>query len=735
MGNVAKNIKIDILGDAKGFSKALTVVEVDSKRAADALNSNLAAGASKIDSETKKAEQDAKKMGGAFESVVHKIGSVFSSVGGHMSSLGVPMAGSVENLGGELENVEASGTSAFGALASGAAMAGAAIVAGAGYGLLKAGEAASNFQAQMMQIHTQAGAGMGEVAKQSNNLINLAPQVGESVSTLASGMYHIESVGFRGSKALNILKVAAQGAQVGNANLVDVTNALDAAVVSGIPGVQNYQQAMGTLNAAVGAGDMSMQDMADAMGTGILATSKQFGLSLNDVGAALAVFGDNNIRGADAATKLRMALQYSAVVSKNGAKALATIGMSATEMSQDFHSGGLVKGLQDLQNHLQQAGISSQNAGTLLAQAFGKRAGVGLQVLLDQLPRLKSKYEAITAQSKKFGSDWKATTHTTKFQLNALSSGFGALEVKIGEAVLPIANKILVWFNSKWPTILSAVNSLQKVFGQVFSFIGDLFASTSKKGDKHLGKMSSAMTSMQGIIKTIGTVFSNTFNTWIQIFHVVTPLVEKIWNTFSGPAFLAAQGAIGIAASVLQMLQNTVQAVYTVIADVFTGNWQGAWDAVKKYVMQFANDIVSFLQPVKDIINGVGGALSGIGSFLGGIFGGGSSSSSNTSSGGSSPDVNRVNVPHLATGGLITKPTLALVGEAGPEMVVPLRGTGANGSSGISPLPNAAPSGVSVNHAVTINVSGMPEQIVSQIKTAVDQSHKDLLSRISAYAS
>ena len=51
------------------------------------------------------------------------------------------------------------------------------------------------------------------------------------------------------------------------------------------------------LNATVGAGDMKMQDLAEAFGAGMVAVVKGYGLSLKDVGAALATFGDNNIRG------------------------------------------------------------------------------------------------------------------------------------------------------------------------------------------------------------------------------------------------------------------------------------------------------------------------------------------------------------------------------------------------------------------------------------------------------
>lgn len=47
--------------------------------------------------------------------------------------------------------------------------------------------------------------------------------------------------------------------------------------------------------------------------------------------------------------------------------------------------------------------------------------------------------------------------------------------------------------------------------------------------------------------------------------------------------------------------------------------------------------------------------------------------------------INKPRVPHGATGGIVTQPTLALIGEAGPEAVVPL-----NRTAGSSPLPPSA---------------------------------------------
>jgi trimeric autotransporter adhesin len=135
-------------------------------------------------------------------------------------------------------------------------------------------KSATAFQSAMTLIQTQAGGSAQEVSSMSQAVLALAPTVGMGPDVLAAGLYHIESAGLRGADALNVLKVAAEGAKVGHADLETVTNALVAANQSGVKGVQSMTGAMGTLNAIVGAGNMRMQDLTDAMGTGVLSTAK-----------------------------------------------------------------------------------------------------------------------------------------------------------------------------------------------------------------------------------------------------------------------------------------------------------------------------------------------------------------------------------------------------------------------------------------------------------------------------
>jgi hypothetical protein len=67
------------------------------------------------------------------------------------------------------------------------------------------------------------------------------------------------------------------------------------------------------------------------------------------------------------------------------------------------------------------------------------------------------------------------------------------------------------------------------------------------------------------------------------------------------------------------------------------------------------------------------------------------------------------NIPMLAAGGIVTSPTLAMIGEAGPEAVVPLSRAGEFGMGGGS--------------NVTINVNGGdPQAVVSALRTYMRQN-------------
>jgi TP901 family phage tail tape measure protein len=306
---------------------------------------------------------------------------------------------------------------------------------------------AASFNTSMERLNTQAHVPQAEIAKLGDGVLTLAGQVAQNPDSLAEALYHVESnfasMHAKGFDALAVLRTAAEGARVGGADLVDVTNALTAALAANIPGVKTFNQSMGVLNATVGAGDMTMQDLASAFSTGVVASVKTYGASIQDVGAALAVFGDNNIRGRQAGTQLRMSMQAMEVPASAAGKALGRLGMNSKTLAQDMSTGGLLKALTDLHGRLRAAGIASKDTGAIVTELFGKRAGTGINILIDQFDRLKSKYPELNKGANEFDGAWKKTTEQFGVKMQQMGDGIKALGIRIGNDLIPYVSKAI----------------------------------------------------------------------------------------------------------------------------------------------------------------------------------------------------------------------------------------------------------------------------------------------------
>jgi TP901 family phage tail tape measure protein len=318
-----------------------------------------------------------------------------------------------------------------------------AMLAAAGFAAIgvESVKMAKDFDSEMALLQTQAGVSADKIDGLKKGVLSLAGKVAQDPDSLAKALFHVESnfesTGITSAKALKLTETAAKGATVGHADLVDVTNALTAAVAANIPGVENLDEAMGALNATVGVGDMSMQDLAKAFGGGNIATVKGFGLSIQDVGAALATFGDANLRGATAGTALRMSVQALAHPVVTAGDTLKRLGLQTDTLAKDMQKGGLKLAVEDLVAHLKAAGVTSEETGAVLTDAFGKKAGTGLNILVNSFDKLESKYPALQDGAKGFSKSWADTQKTFAFQVKSLESSFDALMIGVGEKIIP----------------------------------------------------------------------------------------------------------------------------------------------------------------------------------------------------------------------------------------------------------------------------------------------------------
>jgi tape measure domain-containing protein len=192
-------------------------------------------------------------------------------------------------------------------------------------------------------------------------------------------------------------------------------------------------------------------------------------------------------------------------------------------------------------------------------------------------------------------------------------------------------------------------------FERVLSFVGDgLLWLTSDDG---LGKIGA-------VISAIGETASNVGGVFVQVWGAIEPVISPLWT-------------------LLKQLWE-ILAAYTSAA-ILPGlklAWEGllfVLNQVAKALAEIIGGLSKVIDLGKDIVSGqlfkdIGDALSGE---HGGIAKGGEGPKGyvwDEATQGYKP------IPKMAAGGVVTGPTLAMVGEAGPEAIVPLDRAGGLGN-------------------------------------------------------
>lgn len=480
-------------------------------------------------------------------------------------------------------------------------------IVGAG---IAATKVAADFQQSMELIRTQAGASQREVDSMTQSVLALAPAVGQGPKALADALFYIESSGIRGAQALDVLKLSAEGANVGQAGLADTANALTSAMNSQIEGAQTATEAMGNLNAIVGAGKMHFQDLNDAISSGFLETAKLFGISLDSVGAALATLTRVGEPASQAATRLRMAITLMAAPTAQAAKALEGIGISADEiqasttemtaalakahvttnqLAADMQQpNGLNVAIADLRDHLQSAGLSSSEAAAVIARAFGGgRTSGPIMALVQSGQDLTNTFNQITETSGNFADSVAAQNKTASQQFRDAWASTQVALVYFGNAVMPAVVKVMgelgnalrdvgTWFQrlAPWQKDMIVTSlALAAALGPVLYIAGGLVTAISALISPvtlvvigigllaagaiylytHFKGLRDIASDVSNIMQSLGNLISNILApAWDQM----TAQLQQVWNQFD-PLWRQIQGPVTQALKDLALLLAT----------------------------------------------------------------------------------------------------------------------------------------------------------------------------------
>lgn len=216
------------------------------------------------------------------------------------------------------------------------------------------------------------------------------------------------------------------------------------------------------------------------------------------------------------------------------------------------------------------------------------------------------------------------------------------------------------------------IKNIKDFFGTIQSFILNAWESVIKPIIENALDMLTQLWNkhLKGLVEELGEFIMKLTNGVLEIWNkFISPIVDFLVKTL-GPIFVTVFNyivdSVGTAIAFISDLIKSLLQVFNGLIDfvlgVFTGNWSRAWQGVVNIFSGIFNGIVGVVKwPLNLIIDMVNAAISGINTMIKTI---------NKVPGVSIPTIGKI--PKLAKGGIIDSPTIAMVGEAGREAVMPL---------------------------------------------------------------
>ncbi len=320
-----------------------------------------------------------------------------------------------------------------------------------------------------------------------------------------------------------------------------------------------------------------------------------------------------------------------------------------------------------------------------------------------------SQQEAIKKLNDLYGGQAKKSAETFAGRQEVLKARMADLQVKIGEKVIPIIEKLAdVFVNKIIPAIDTTVGWIQDNLIPIFVNIKDAV-------DKFIG-------GMDGFKEKWDEVFSPERGTKLQVIyeivaHVLSNIrdaveftigvIQATWDRFGNAVIPIIKGVWDIIYSTIAGTLNAIRDVIKIVTALIHGDWGKAWDGLKNLVSDAWNQIIGTVKGFGEILKGVFiGILDGISAIFGGIISGffdfgkriigaiidGITSLAGDVGGAIKNVINSIpgasiitsHIPGFAEGGIVPgaigAPRLAVV--HGGERVIPVNGTGGGAGSG-----------------------------------------------------
>ena len=418
--------------------------------------------------------------------------------------------------------------------------------------------------------------------------------------------------------------------------------------------------------------------MLEKAGTAVADFAKESINAFQDVGKEVKLLQRYTGGTAEDMSKLRFAAEEAGVPTETLALALGKMAKAAATTAGEKKFAELGVQVRDVNGHFKDSSVVfTEVAGKIAAMPAGiektsaimaifGRAGMQLAPLLNQG----------AAGIAKFGEEAKKMGLVlSQDNLNAVQKNIMAqrefhasvqgLQVQLGQYLYPAITAITKGFSEIVPVLTQVLRPAFKMIGEVLQpLVGYI-----QEGAKLLVELGLRVQETGGhasMFASIGKSLGTVFNDFKALLGALLPILKDIWTfiaTYLAPVLLdvltVAFKGVAIAANVLvdvvKVVVNLLKGLVTVAKDVGIGI-KDAFSFIVSGIKGYINGIITLVNVVIDMIDKIHFKLP---DWIPGL-------------GGKEFGINLPKIPMLAEGGIVTKPTLAMIGEAGAEAVVPL---------------------------------------------------------------
>ena len=225
-----------------------------------------------------------------------------------------------------------------------------------------------------------------------------------------------------------------------------------------------------------------------------------------------------------------------------------------------------------------------------------------------------------------FQSAWDGITNI----LGGAGEWFANTFQSAWDGVVNIFTNLGPWFSERWSDVTNALSNIGAWFTDMFQRAWNgLTGIFSGLGNWFAGRWSDVTNALANVATWFGSIFSSAYNAVVNAFSSIGSFFSGVWST------------------VQSIFVNAGQAVGSAVGGAF----RSAVNAVLGTIENVVNGFIGMINGVLNVVRGLPG-LGWVGS------------------------IGYVSLPRLARGGIVDSPTVAMIGEAGKEVVMPLENTG-----------------------------------------------------------